>query len=142
MASRLQFHMINLIKNLLRFERNQQLMSNAHFIDDILSTCKCVLNDENHFLNSSIQHIFERLATQSIKTKSLREFIRLGTVFNEIPLTNNTSNLSNTSALIPLNRVKCLISMTTPRDSRQYLGVSFVEFNRMSVGVSNRQQCL
>jgi len=126
--------MINLIKNLLRFERNQQLMSNAHFIDDILSTCKCVLNDENHFLNSSIQHIFERLATQSIKTKSLREFIRLGTVFNEIPLTNNTSNLSNTSALIPLNRVKCLISMTTPRDSRQYLGVSFVEFNMLVEG--------
>ena len=41
--------MINLIKNLLRFERNQQLMSNANFIDDIIYTCKHVLNDETRF---------------------------------------------------------------------------------------------
>lgn len=124
--------MVNLIKNLLRFERNQQLMSNAHFIDDILTTCKSVLNDETHFLNSSIQHIFERLATQSIKTKSLREFLRLGTVFNEMPI-KNASTLINTS-LIPLNRVKCLISMTTPKDTKLYLGTSFVEFNMLVEG--------
>ncbi len=132
MASRLQYHMINLIKNLLRFERNQQLMSNALFINDILNTCKCVLNNETHFLNTPIQHIFERLATQSIKTKSLREFLRLGTLFEEMPI-QNTSNL-NAATLVPLNRVKCLISMTTPRDTKLYLGVSFVEFNMLVEG--------
>ena len=125
MSSRLQYHMINLIKNLLRYERNQQIMSNAQFIDDILCTCKYVLNDETHFLNSSIQHIFERLATQSITSKSLREYLRSGTVFDG----SSKEAAPNASVLIPLNRVKCLISMTTPRDSKLYIGTSFVEFN-------------
>lgn len=140
MASRLQFHMVSLIKNLLKFERNQQIMSNANFIEDILTTCKLVLNDETHFLNSSIQHIFERLATQSITAKCLREYLRLGTVFDKSSVSSLISNPSansaaaSTSALIPLNRVKCLISMTTPRDTKQYLGTCFVEFNMMIEG--------
>lgn len=140
MASRLQYHMINLIKNLLRFERNQQIMSNAHFIDDLLFTCKYVLNDENHFLNSSIQHIFERLATQSITSKSLREYLRLGTKFeNESSGSCNkkkteSTSLDSSGPLIPLNRVKCLISMTTLRDSKIYIGTSFVEFNMFVEG--------
>lgn len=131
MATRLQYHMISLIKNLLKYERNQQIMSNAQFIDDLLTTCRHILNDETHFLNSSIQHIFERLATQSISAKCLREYLRLGTVFEtgfKLPLA------ATSSVLIPLNRVKCLISMTTPRDCKQYLGTCFVEFNMVVEG--------
>jgi hypothetical protein len=136
MASRLQYNMVNLIKNLIRFERNQQIMSNAHFIDDILHTCKLVLMDETHFLNASIQHIFERLATQCITPKSLREYLRLGTVFDatmnqdiisSLSLTASTATTSN--ALMPLNRVKCLISMTAPRENKLHIGTAFVEFN-------------
>ena len=141
MASRLQYHMVSLIKNLLKFERNQQIMSNSNFIEDILTTCKLVLNDETHFLNSSIQHIFERLATQFISAKCLREYLRLGTVFDkssvEILISNLTANspaATTNGALMPLNRVKCLISMTTPRDTKQYLGTCFVEFNMMVEG--------
>jgi hypothetical protein len=141
MASRLQYHMVSLIKNLLKFERNQQIMSNSNFIEDILTTCKLVLNDETHFLNSSIQHIFERLATQFISAKCLREYLRLGTVFDkssvEILISNLTANSpasTTNGALMPLNRVKCLISMTTPRDTKQYLGTCFVEFNMMVEG--------
>lgn len=132
--------MVSLIKNLLKFERNQQIMSNANFIEDILTTCRLVLNDETHFLNSSIQHIFERLATQSISAKCLREYLRLGTVFDSstaqglIGVLMPDSPAATTTALIPLNRVKCLISMTTPRDTKQYLGTCFVEFNMMVEG--------
>jgi len=50
MDKRLQYHMINLIKNLCRFDRNQQIMSSDNFVDDILVTCTNVLNDENMFL--------------------------------------------------------------------------------------------
>ena len=135
MASRLQFHMINLIKNLLRFERNQQVMSNASFIDNILYTCKYVLNDETHFLNSAIQHIFERLATQSINSKCLREYLRLGTIFESSSHESSTLSEDKTaSTLIPLNRVKCLISMTTPRDTKLYMETSFIEFNMYMEG--------
>ena len=49
MDKRLQYHIINLLKNLFRYDRNQQIMSSAYFVDDILSTCKNILNDENHF---------------------------------------------------------------------------------------------
>ena len=117
--------MINLIKNLLRAERNQQIMSNASFINDLLSTSRCILNDETHFLNASIQHIFERLATQSINAKCLRDYLRLGT---------SLQSESDTKTIIPLNRVKCLISMTTPRETKQYMGTSFVEFNMFVEG--------
>jgi hypothetical protein len=158
MASRLQLNMINLIKNLIRYERNEQIMSNANFIDDILNTSKFVLMDESHFLNSSIQHIFERMATQSITPKSLREYLRLGTIFDANPSTNasaqissNNNTNSKTSMLMPLNRVKCLISMTTPRDNhhhhhhlmnnntnyvnhKNYLATAFVEFNMFVEG--------
>ena len=140
MASHLQYDMINLIKNLIRFERNQQIMSNAHFINDILITCKYVLMDETHFLNASIQHIFERLATQSITPKSLREYLRLGTIFDASmspTLTAsllNSPNNSTSNILMPLNRVKCLISMTTPRENKFHTGTAFVEFNMFVEG--------
>ena len=139
MASRLQYHMVNLIKNLLRFERNQHIMSNARFIEDILCTGKYVLNDETHFLNSCIQHLFERLSTLSITVSSLREYLRLGTVFqsttNSDKASNNSLNTTTGSnSIVPLNRVKCLISMTTPRDMKQHQGTSFVEFNMFIEG--------
>ncbi|CAF0895193.1 unnamed protein product [Brachionus calyciflorus] len=96
------------------------------FIDDLLFTCKHVLNDENHFLNASIQHIFERLASQCINSKNLKEYLRLGTLFDLEECQNPEE-----SALVPLSRVKCLISMTSPRDNRLDQSVSFVEFNML-----------
>ena len=137
MAYRLQYNIINLIKNLLKFERNQQIMSSNLFIDDILYTCKHVLNDENHFLNASIQHIFERLACQYISAKNLKEYLRSGTVFDSVLDTNETSvnDECENKVLVPLSRVKCLISMTSPRENKKYGNeISFVEFNMMVEG--------
>lgn len=127
MAYRLQYHMINLIKNLLRSERNQQVMSHACFIEDILLTCKAVLNDEAHFLNGALQHIFERLATQSINAKCLRDYLRLGSSLTE-------ASPAGCKTIMPLNRVKCLISMTTPHEQKKYPATAFVEFNMFQEG--------
>lgn len=151
MDKRLQYHMVNLLKNLCRFDRNQQIMSSAAFVDDLLYTCKNVLNEENHFLNASIQHIFERLASQVLTAKNLREYLRLGSIFSlninggsTSPFGTNNDNINketyqlvnqflNTS-LVPLNRIKCLISMTTPRDYKTYIGTPFIEFNMFVEG--------
>lgn len=131
--------MISLIKNLIQFERNQQIMSNARFVDDILSTSKYVLMEESHFLNALVQHIFERLSTQSITPKSLREYLRLGTIFDETHYQSivdsfASTNNNNSTILMPLNRVKCLISMTTPRESKLTSTTAFVEFNMFVEG--------
>lgn len=123
MACRLQFHMMNLIKNLLRSERNQQAMSRASFVEDLLSTSECVLNDETHFLNAAIQHVFERLVTQSISAKSLRTYLRLGT---------SLQAESDLATVIPLNRVKCLIS--TVSVAKPHADTAFVEFNMFAEG--------
>jgi hypothetical protein len=105
-------------------------VSSANFVDDILFTCKNILNDETHFLNASIQHIFERLASQVLTVKNLREYLRLGSIFS---ITENDDQYSNTS-FVPLNRIKCLISMTTPRDYKTYIGTPFIEFNMFIEG--------
>jgi hypothetical protein len=102
-------------------------MSNACFIEDILLTCRPVLTDETHFLNGAIQHIFERLATQSINAKCLRDYLRLGSCLTE-------GQTSPAKAIMPLNRVKCLISMTTPREQRSHPATAFVEFNMFQEG--------
>jgi hypothetical protein len=141
---RLQYNLVNLLRNLFRIERNQQIMSKASFIDDILKTCQHVLGDEDHYLNGPIQNLFERLATQSISPKNLRQYLRLGTIFEEWRSTKpttlqifNDSNEKNNKILIPLNRVKCLISMTTPRNQSsisKYSSTSFIEFNMLVEG--------
>jgi hypothetical protein len=133
MDKRLQYHMINLIKNLCRFDRNQQIMSSDNFVDDILVTCKNVLNDENHFLNASIQHIFERLASQVLTVKNLRDYLRLGSIFS-LPDNDIASYQQSNTSFIPLNRIKCLISMTTPRDYKTCAGTPFIEFNMFVEG--------
>ena len=125
--------MINLIKNLCRFDRNQQIMSSANFVDDILITCKNVLNEETHYLNASVQHIFERLSSQVLTVKNLRDYLRLGSIFSINENDVNSYQLSNTS-FIPLNRIKCLISMTTPRDYKACAGTPFIEFNMFVEG--------
>jgi WD repeat and FYVE domain-containing protein 3 len=142
MEIRLQYHIVNVIKGLLKHERNQQTMSNAHFIDDILATCKNVLIDELHFLNSSMHYLFERLATQSITEKSLRDYIRLGTLF-DIELNENVvaqsqlsayASANSNSVLMPITRVKSLISMSTPKESKFCNVTSFIEFNMLLEG--------
>jgi hypothetical protein len=84
MALRMQYQAMSLLKSLLRYEKNQQVMCNAHFVDDILATCKCALYDETHFLHALVQHVFERLAAQSIHPKCLRDYLRAETIFDPL----------------------------------------------------------
>jgi len=98
-------------------------MSRASFVEDLLATGQCVLNDESHFLNAAIQHLFERLTTQAISARSLRTYLRLGTSLREE---------SSQTTVVPLNRVKCLIS--TVSVAKSFSDTAFVEFNMFSEG--------
>ena len=62
----------DVIKSLLRNERNQQIMCDAHFTHELLSHGSAALADESHPLHSHLQYMFERLASQSLTPRDLR----------------------------------------------------------------------
>ncbi|KAL3875787.1 hypothetical protein ACJMK2_033704 [Sinanodonta woodiana] len=162
----LQVYLAELLKNLLRTEHNQQVMCDAGFPHELLNHGNVALTDESHPLHSALQHMFERLASQSLTPRDLRDFLRLGSPlscrltddtpdviysrFRESwPLSRDPSleekktpyevekKLQTAGCPVPLTRVKCLVSMTTPRDARMNgssVTPTFVEFDMSTEG--------
>jgi hypothetical protein len=67
-----QLFCAELVKSLVRNERNQQLMAQAGLTEEILERCHVALSDESHFLHQPIHYAFERVATHSLAPKDLR----------------------------------------------------------------------
>ena len=74
----LRYYACELVKSLLRTERNQQVMCEAGLPSEVLTSCALTLANEKHALHSPLQYVFERLAAQSLTPKDLRDFLRLG----------------------------------------------------------------
>lgn len=72
MALTLQCYTSEMLKSLVRSERNQQVMCEAGLPTELLSCCSLALEDENHPLHPPIQYMFERLAAQTLQPKDLR----------------------------------------------------------------------
>ena len=68
----LQYYACELVKSLLRTERNQQVMCEAGLPSDVLTYCAATLANERHALHSPLQYVFERLAAQSLTPRDLR----------------------------------------------------------------------
>ena len=68
----LQMHITRVVQSLLNSERNQQSMCNDGFVRDIFIHCTKALMNENHILHSSVQYMFELMASQSLKPNDLR----------------------------------------------------------------------
>ncbi|KAG1679752.1 WD repeat and FYVE domain-containing protein 3 [Nymphon striatum] len=151
MALTLQCYTSEMLKSLVRSERNQQVMCEAGLPTELLTCCSLALEDENHPLHPPIQYMFERLAAQTLQPKDLRCFLRLGTPLcckpitgpiddvstSEIMITQPTSQLKQGGGAVPLTRVKTLVSMTTPRDFRLHgtaITPPFVEFDMSAEG--------
>lgn len=60
------------LKSLVRTERNQQVMCEAGLPHELLNYCTATLSNENHPLHTPIQYMFERLAAQCLTPKDLR----------------------------------------------------------------------
>lgn len=60
------------LKSLVRHERNQQLMCEAGMVHELLIVGEAALANDNHPLNPCIQYILERLAAQSLRPRELR----------------------------------------------------------------------
>ena len=74
----LQHYACEVLKSLLRSERNQQIACEAGLPGELLTLCGAALTNEKHPLHSPLQYVFERLATQSLAPRDLRDFLRLG----------------------------------------------------------------
>lgn len=73
----LQLFIAEIIKSLVRSERNQQVMCDKNFANYLLTIGSEPLQNENHPLHNSLQYMLERLAAQAIEPKDLRQFLRL-----------------------------------------------------------------
>ncbi|CAM1304230.1 WDFY3 (predicted) [Pycnogonum litorale] len=150
MAVTLQCYTAEMLKSLVRSERNQQVMCEAGLPYELLTKCHVALEDENHPLHSTVQYMFERLSAQALQPKDLRLFLRLGSPLccdslsevddegNLDVIQSRPANQTNKSGgVVPLTRVKTLVSMTTPRDFRlrgTAITPPFVEFDMSAEG--------
>ncbi|KIH63773.1 Beige/BEACH domain protein [Ancylostoma duodenale] len=144
-----QYYCGLLLKALLKPERNQQLMCQVDMPKHLLSIASKLFLCENHILLHPFYYVLERLSYQSMQPSQLRcaqhacdgfENKRIGQVFRhflrlDLPLccrnldeTENEEPIrSNEGGPVPLQRVKALVSMMTPRDQRLSHAPSFVE---------------
>ncbi|XP_039272900.2 WD repeat and FYVE domain-containing protein 3-like [Styela clava] len=132
----LQYYILEQINSLLNLERNEQILCKSGLLSTLLRNYSDILCDDSHPLNSAIQRIMERLATQTVSPRELRDFLRIGD-----PLHCKDEFISN--GTISLSRVKNLVSMSTPRNmgfqedgAVNYFNLpGFIEFDM------NRQGC-
>lgn len=135
-ALALQLYVAEVIKSLVRSERNQQIMCEAGMAGELLSMGRIALQDETHPLHQPLQYIIERLAAQALEPRDLREFLRLGDPLCCISLDDIEQNKPK-GGPVPLTRIKTLVSMTTPKDFRAHGSCTlppFVEFDMSAEG--------
>ncbi|XP_073985786.1 WD repeat and FYVE domain containing 3 bchs [Rhodnius prolixus] len=113
MSLALQLFCVDMIKSLVRSERNQQVMCEAGLSAVLLSVGQVSLTDETHPLHQSLQYMTDRLFRQTVGHNDLREFLRLGKPLN----CRNADEMCDSvgGGPVPLSRVKTLVSMTTAR---------------------------
>lgn len=127
----LQIYLAEVIKSLVRSERNQQIMCEAGLAGHLLNIGRIALSEEKNALHVALQYILERLAAQALQPTELREFLRLGS-----PLCCESPNLIQPykpGGPVPLTRIKTLVSMTTPRDFRAHGSCTLPPFVEMDM---------
>ncbi|RWS27323.1 PH domain associated with Beige/BEACH domain containing protein-like protein, partial [Leptotrombidium deliense] len=141
----LRCYILEIIRLLLKSERNQQVMCEAGLVTEILSDrFNIALSNEKHALYPALQYILERLSAQQIQPRELRTFLRLSHPLNCLPFddihkTKNGKPMNQREGgMIPLSRIKTLVSMTTPKDTnnQNFLHPPFVEFDMSQEGFS------
>ncbi|XP_037812431.1 WD repeat and FYVE domain-containing protein 3 isoform X2 [Lucilia sericata] len=131
LAVNLQVYLSEIIKSLVRSERNQQIMCDYGLAGQLLNISRKALSEEINPLHVPMQYILERLAAQALQPTELREFLRLGE-----PLSCADIDLNKPYKMggpVPLTRIKTLVSMTTPRDFRAHGSSTLPPFVEMDM---------
>ena len=69
-----------ILKSLVRSERNQQVMCEAGLPGQLLAIGRLALEDETHPIHPPLQYMFERLAAQTLEPRDLRYVLHLWTI--------------------------------------------------------------
>lgn len=131
LALNLQVYLSEIIKSLVRSERNQQIMCDFGLAEQLLKIARRSLAEESNPLHVAMQYILERLAAQALQPTELREFLRLGE-----PLSCADIDMHKPYRMggpVPLTRIKTLVSMTTPRDFRAHGSSTLPPFVEMDM---------
>ncbi|CAK9291092.1 unnamed protein product [Gordionus sp. m RMFG-2023] len=137
----LQQYLMDIIKSVIRSERNQQIMcQQSGMMRLIMTKFARPLKDIYQPLHSQTQFIFERLATHAIVPEDLKQFLTIP--MNVTDDVHKDCEALNTSLL---NTVKCLVTMTTQSSQNGFnhhdnmniiydFDASFIEFNMSTEG--------
>ncbi|MCI4376424.1 hypothetical protein PGIGA_G00188250 [Pangasianodon gigas] len=77
----LQLAVAHHVQSLVKSERNRQIMCESGLLETLLSHCRDILSNSTHSLHLPVVRILEKLASQSIDHKSLRQFLCLQASF-------------------------------------------------------------
>lgn len=77
LALSLQAYVAEVIKSLVRSERNQQVMCEGGMVGELLNMGTIALQDETHPLHQPLQYIIERLAAHFLEPRDLRYMFRI-----------------------------------------------------------------
>ncbi|XP_051946182.1 WD repeat- and FYVE domain-containing protein 4-like isoform X2 [Xyrauchen texanus] len=78
LSKELQLAVAYHVQSLVKSERNRQIMCEFGLLSTLLTHCKHLLIDNSHSLHLPIVRIVEKLASQSMDHKCLRQFLCLG----------------------------------------------------------------
>uniref|UniRef100_A0A914UR03 Uncharacterized protein n=1 Tax=Plectus sambesii TaxID=2011161 RepID=A0A914UR03_9BILA len=130
-----QLYAAEVLKSLVRSERNQQVMCDAGLPRRLFVVGNSLLKTDVHLLLPPFYYILERLSNNSMQPRELRYFLRLDKPLccrNLEERPGEEPMVENEGGPVPLTRVKALVSMMTPRDYRVGAAPPFIEFD-MSV---------
>ncbi|KAF7710465.1 WD repeat- and FYVE domain-containing protein 4 isoform X3 [Silurus meridionalis] len=73
----LQLAVAHHVQSLVKSEQNRQIMCESGLLETLLTHCRDILSNSTHSLHLPVVRILEKLASQSIDKKSLRQFLCL-----------------------------------------------------------------
>ncbi|XP_016084845.1 WD repeat- and FYVE domain-containing protein 4-like [Sinocyclocheilus grahami] len=100
LSEELQLAVAHHVQTLVKSERNRQIMCEFGLASTLLTHCKHILIDNSHSLHLPIVRILEKLASQSMDHKCLRQFLCLGDPLmcsgeNRLSVSCEVANITN-----------------------------------------------
>ncbi|KAI4877629.1 hypothetical protein NFI96_022988 [Prochilodus magdalenae] len=78
LSAELQLAVALHVQSMVKSEQNRQIMCESGLLVTLLTHCRDILSNSTHLLHLPVLRILEKLASQSIDHKSLRQFLCLG----------------------------------------------------------------
>ncbi|KAG7334069.1 hypothetical protein KOW79_002476 [Hemibagrus wyckioides] len=143
LSAELQLAVAHHVQTLVKSERNRQIMCESNLLETLLSHCRDILSNSTHSLHLPVVRILEKLASQSIDHKCLRQFLCLQAPFTCTTEKSNSSPVSeeDPSHQNPLSNGDCANhgtedstegEMTSSKNGRQTPKRSFSLLNTAS----------